>query len=92
LLFPVMCTPPPNKLLSAEIETDLVPKMQLCIRLIEENHLLDGIILKEFQFGDFVFHMWCSYLGQVPNKVLYPTNCILENYTICSKKILLRPD
>jgi len=31
---------------------------------------MNGIILKEFQFGDFISLMWCSYLGQLPNKML----------------------
>ena len=76
VFFPVNSTPPPSKLLSAEMETNLVPKVQWYIRLIEKNQRWNGIILKEFQFGDFIFLMWSSYLGQLKNKLLYPTNCI----------------
>jgi hypothetical protein len=48
--------------------------LQWYIRLTEENHGLNKIILKEFQFVDSIFHMWCSYLGELHNKLLYPPN------------------
>ena len=47
--------------------------------MIEENQRLNGITPKVFQFVDFVFLTWCSYLGQLHNKLLNPSNCIYEN-------------
>jgi len=51
------------------------------------NHLLKGIVLKEFQFGDFIFLMWCSYLGELHNNVLYHIKCILENISELWKEV-----
>ena len=33
---------------------------------------------KNFLFVDFIIFMSCSYLGQLHNIILYPTNCIMK--------------
>ena len=51
------------------------------------NYLFKETVLKEFQFGDFIFLMWCSYLVELHNNVLYHIKCILENTSELCKEV-----
>ena len=48
--------------------------------MFEENYRLNGKTLKVFQFVDFMFLMWCSYLGHCTINYSTPVTAFRKIY------------